>query len=52
MNKKHFQQKTKIYDIFLSHSSSDAEIVAGLKLEIEDLGFSVYVDWIEGPIVK
>src|SRR4051812_44741139 len=44
------QQNTqKNYDIFLSHSSSDAEIVMGLKLVIEDLGFSVYVDWIEDP---
>jgi hypothetical protein len=40
---------SKTSDIFLSHSSSDAELVAGLKLEIEDLGFSVYVDWIDDP---
>jgi len=39
----------KIYDVFLSHSSDDAEIVAGLKLEIEDLGYTVYIDWIEDP---
>lgn len=39
----------KTYDIFLSHSSNDARLVAGLKLEIEDLGYSVYVDWIEDP---
>jgi hypothetical protein len=38
---------TKTYDIFLSHSSDDAKLVAGLKLELEDLGYSVYVDWIE-----
>lgn len=38
---------TKVYDIFLSHSSDDAKLVAGLKLELEDLGHSVYVDWIE-----
>ncbi len=37
----------KTFDIFLSHSSDDAKLVAGLKLELEDLGFSVYVDWIE-----
>jgi len=45
-------QATKIYDIFLSHSSNDARIVAGLKLEIEDLGYSVYVDWIEDPLLN
>lgn len=37
------------YDIFLSHSSSDAREVGGLKLKLEDLGYSVYVDWIEDP---
>lgn len=44
-----FSGTTKSYDIFLSHSSGDATLVAGLKLELEDLGFSVYVDWIEDP---
>ena len=44
-----FSDTTKTYDIFLSHSSSDAGLVAGLKLELEDLGYSVYVDWIEDP---
>jgi len=46
-----FSAQEKYYDIFLSHSSSDAEIVAGLKLEIEDTGLSVYVDWIEDPLL-
>ncbi|WP_417610287.1 TIR domain-containing protein [Owenweeksia hongkongensis] len=40
---------SKSYDIFLSHSSSDARHVYGLKLELEDRGYSVYVDWIEDP---
>jgi hypothetical protein len=35
------------YDIFLSHSSSDAEIIYGLKKIIEKLGLTVYVDWID-----
>lgn len=44
-----FSSTSKTYDIFLSHSSSDAALVTGLKLELEDLGYSVYVDWIEDP---
>ena len=47
-----FSDKPKYYDIFLSHSSGDAEIVAGLKFEIEDLGYSVYIDWIEDPLMN
>lgn len=49
---KSFSAQSKTYDIFLSHSSNDAEIVAGLKFEIEDLGYSVYVDWIEDPLLN
>lgn len=41
--------RTKVYDIFLSHSIKDKELVAGTKLILEDLGYSVYVDWIEDP---
>ncbi len=37
----------KEYDIFLSHSFSDAEIILGVKRIIEEQGRSVYVDWIE-----
>lgn len=37
------------FDIFLSHSTRDSELVAGLKLLLEDMGFKVYVDWIEDP---
>lgn len=33
------------YDIFLSHSSKDMDLIAGLKLILEDLGYKVYVDW-------
>lgn len=43
------QGALKTYDIFLSHSTNDAPKVIGLKLLLEDLSFSVYVDWIEDP---
>lgn len=36
-----------IFDIFLSHSFEDAELIAGVKGFIEDQGLQVYVDWIE-----
>lgn len=41
--------KAKTYDIFLSHSTKDKELVVGTKLILEDMGYSVYVDWIEDP---
>ena len=37
------------FDIFLSHSLRDAELVLGVKLVLEDAGKTVYVDWIEDP---
>jgi len=37
----------KIYDIFISHSYSDANEILGVKTVIEDMGFTTYVDWIE-----
>ncbi len=37
----------KRYDIFLSHSYEDAEIIYGVKKTIEAVGLTVYVDWIE-----
>lgn len=41
--------KYKTYDIFLSHSSKDAELIFGVKVTLEDLGYSVYVDWVDDP---
>ena len=35
------------FDIFLSHSYLDAKPILSLKEDIESMGFSVYVDWIE-----
>ncbi len=36
----------KSFDIFLSHSYSDKEIIPALKYKLEEMGYSVYVDWI------
>jgi hypothetical protein len=35
------------FDIFLSHSFTDADLVLGVKTLLEDRGNKVYVDWIE-----
>lgn len=37
----------KNFDIFLSHSYIDKELVFGAKVLLEEQGKSVYVDWIE-----
>lgn len=35
------------FDIFLSHSYLDAELVLGIRETINATGFSVYVDWVD-----
>lgn len=37
------------FDVFLSHSISDAELVLGVKVLLEDMGKKVYVDWVDDP---
>ena len=37
------------YDIFLSHAFRDAKAILGIKGLLEDVGYSVYVDWIDDP---
>lgn len=37
----------KTYDIFVSHSYSDANEILKLRLIIEEMGYEIYVDWIE-----
>jgi hypothetical protein len=37
------------YDVFLSHSYDDAEVILGVKRIIESSGLKVYVDWIDDP---
>jgi TIR domain len=44
------------FDIFLSHSSMDKELVLGVMRILENKGFSVYVDWadprLNRPVTK
>jgi len=37
------------FDIFLSHSLKDAELILGVKLILEKQGLKVYVDWQDDP---
>ena len=37
------------HDIFLSHAFDDKELVLGVCLTLEDLGYSVYLDWRDDP---
>lgn len=43
-----YKAETK-FDIFLSHSSSDAELIIGIKALLEERGKRVYVDWVDDP---
>lgn len=45
LNEGQVTDSSKQYDIFLSHSSKDMDLIAGLELILTDLGYSVYVDW-------
>jgi hypothetical protein len=40
---------TTNFEVFLSHSRLDADVIAGVKSLLEARGLSVYVDWIEDP---
>jgi hypothetical protein len=37
------------HDIFLSHAFDDRELILGVALTLEDLGYSVYLDWRDDP---
>jgi hypothetical protein len=41
------ESESKRFDIFLSHSYLDKDIVWALKKEFERIGYSTYVDWVE-----
>lgn len=43
------QDSISKHDIFLSHAYADREIVLGVAMMIEDLGYTVYVDWRDDP---
>ena len=47
LNESKTPSDSKKFDIFLSHSFNDRDIILGLRQSIVDKGFSVYVDWIE-----
>jgi len=44
-----FQASVERHDIFLSHAYADRELVLGAALMIEDLGYSVFIDWRDDP---
>lgn len=41
------ESTSREFDIFLPHAYLDANLVTGLKADIEEMGYSVYVDWIQ-----
>ena len=43
------QAKANTFDIFLSHAFSDKEMILGTTQILEDLGYSVYLDWRDDP---
>jgi hypothetical protein len=43
------QAAAAAHDIFLSHAYDDRELILGVALSIEDLGYSVYLDWRDDP---
>lgn len=39
------------FDVFLSHAKLDSELVLGVKTVLEQAGQTVYVDWIDDPLL-
>lgn len=37
------------HDIFVSHAFDDREVILGVALTLEDLGYTVYLDWRDDP---
>jgi hypothetical protein len=45
----HKQASVIGHDIFLSHAFDDREVILGVALTLEDLGYTVYLDWRDDP---
>lgn len=43
------QARTSEFDIFLSHAFDDKELILGVTMLIENLGYQVYLDWRDDP---
>lgn len=43
------QVRVEKHDIFMSHAFDDKELILGAVLIIEDMGYSVYLDWRDDP---
>ncbi|HRI13680.1 MAG TPA: toll-Interleukin receptor [Verrucomicrobiota bacterium] len=43
------QASVSQHDIFLSHAFDDKELILGVVLTLEDLGYTVYLDWRDDP---
>ncbi len=43
------QASSTRHDIFLSHAFDDKELILGVALTLEDLGYTVYLDWRDDP---
>lgn len=46
------QEMQNRFDIFLSHTIKDADLILGVKTLLEESGFTVYVDWIIDPSLE
>jgi hypothetical protein len=45
------QAKVDVHDIFMSHAFDDKDLVLGVTKTIEDMGYSVYLDWRDDPLL-
>ena len=45
----HNQASLEGHHIFLSHAFDDKELILGVALTLEDLGYTVYLDWRDDP---